>query len=84
MSSLFARSQHWKTYDIFARQKLDTLKSSKIAVVDLAAQYNEIIQRFGSESPKSGSSDEKSKSERILFEEMAEACLWGNATGRYC
>lgn len=82
MSTLFAMSQHWKGYDVFARQKMSTFKSSRPAVLELAARYKELAQ----EAEKTrGSADGKTpeqieQADRILFSEMCEICLWGNAT----
>ncbi|KAL5360354.1 hypothetical protein BJX96DRAFT_165093 [Aspergillus floccosus] len=82
MSTLFAMSQHWKNYDVFARQKMSTFKSSRPAVLELAARYKELAQ----EAEKTqGAADGKTpeqieQADRILFSEMCEICLWGNAT----
>ena len=73
MSTLFARSKHWKGYDVFARQKMSTFKSSRPAVLELAARYKELALEA-----KEGKTTEESH--RLLFSEMCEICLWGNAT----
>jgi hypothetical protein len=73
VGSLFALSQHWKSYDIFARQKMSTFRSSRPAVLELAARYRDIMTELSKGKP----SEEASK---ILFMEMCEICLWGNAT----
>ncbi|ETN40322.1 uncharacterized protein HMPREF1541_04598 [Cyphellophora europaea CBS 101466] len=92
MANLFSRSAHWRDYDVFARQKTQTFRSSRPAVLELAARYREIVQRIresavaapveGSASSDSAKPDEAvvKEAERVLFEEMAEICLWGNAT----
>lgn len=74
MSTLFAPSKHWKDYDVFKRQKMSTFKSSRPAVLELAARYKELAL----ESEKSG--ERTADADRILFAEMCEICLWGNAT----
>lgn len=72
MNALFTLSQHWKSYDVFARQKLSTFRSSRPAVLELASRYKDIIMQMG-QNP-----DEEA--EKIIFMEMCEICLWGNAT----
>ena len=78
MNTLFTRSRYWKGYDIFARQKLDTFKSSQRAVLELAARYKDLIEQL--RKPQSMSTEDAMRAEKLLFDEIAEACLWGNAT----
>jgi uncharacterized protein with ATP-grasp and redox domains len=84
ISTLFilCPSSYWKSYDVFNRQKMSTFKSSRPAVLELAGKYREIIQSFSKENEVVGSIDEKriEEAEKLLFTEMAEICLWGNAT----
>ncbi|KAF1957540.1 DUF89-domain-containing protein [Byssothecium circinans] len=82
VSSIFKRTQHWKSYDIFARQKMATFKSSRPAVVELAGRYKSIVTELESKHTIKGAStqDELEEAEKILFMEMCEICLWGNAT----
>lgn len=75
MNAYFVLSQHWKSYDIFARQKIATFRSSRPAVIELAARYKEIIHQLEDKSTKTSE-----EAEKILFMEMCEICLWGNAT----
>ncbi|RMZ86189.1 hypothetical protein DV737_g223, partial [Chaetothyriales sp. CBS 132003] len=81
IATFFNTTTHWKGYDPFGRQKLSTFKSSRSAVVELAARYREIIvaATHDMEEGDDDSNIEKQK-ERVLFTEMAEICLWGNAT----
>jgi len=74
MATTFALSTHWKSYDVFARQKMSTFRSSRPAVVELASRYHELIIQLEKDTAK----DEEA--EKILFMEMCEICLWGNAT----
>jgi hypothetical protein len=78
MSTLFALSKHWKTYDIFARQKLSTFKSSRPAVVELAKHYRDVVTKLEKGHTLVG--EELETAEKALFIEMCEICLWGNAT----
>ena len=84
ISTLFALSPspYWKSYDVFNRQKMSTFKSSRPAVLELAAKYREIIQNLSKGNELVDSSDPKriEEAEKLLFTEMAEICLWGNAT----
>ena len=80
MSTLFALSSHWRTYDIFSRQKLSTFKSSRPAVLELAAKYGSLIGELEKKIHLSKASAEVEDAERTLFIEMCEICLWGNAT----
>ena len=75
---MFALSKHWKHYDVFARQKIRTFRSSRPAVLELAARYRDLITQLRADAA-AGTADDVAK-ERILFVEMCEICLWGNAT----
>lgn len=84
MYSLFATSGLWRDYDVFQRNKIDTFRSSRPAVLELAAQYREIVGRVRGSSEQApvqeGGKEEIKQAEKVLFVEMAEICLWGNAT----
>lgn len=81
MATLFALSQHWKTYDVFSVQKTSTFRSSRPAVLELASRYNELTAQLSAQrknnTPTTASQTEADK---VLFTEMCEICLWGNAT----
>ncbi|KAB5576041.1 putative UPF0364 protein [Coniochaeta sp. 2T2.1] len=76
INSYFSLSTHWKNYDVFARQKINTFRSSRPAVLELAARYRDLITKMRENKVKPV--DEAA--ERELFMEMCEICLWGNAT----
>jgi damage-control phosphatase, subfamily III len=78
IATFFSLSKHWKSYDLFARQKMSTFRSSRPAVLELAARYHELITETENKSSKS--EEEIDAAEKILFMEMCEICLWGNAT----
>ena len=80
ISTHFALSIHWKSYDVFGRQKMSTFRSSRPAVLELASKYRELITQLENKSVGSHDAEETKKAERILFTEMCEICLWGNAT----
>ena len=72
-------STHWKTYDVFARQKMSTFKSSRPAVIELAGRYKDLTQQL-EKGPNTSIIDEVKQAEKLLFTEICEICLWGNAT----
>lgn len=74
MHSIFLTSEHWQKYDIFARQKIDGFRNSRIGVLELAARYKDLVQQIRS----TGLGSEET--EKVLFAEMFDICLWGNAT----
>jgi hypothetical protein len=59
---------------VFAKQKISTFRSSRPAVLELAARYKEIMGQIREGKTQSEEAD------RLLFREMCEICLWGNAT----
>jgi damage-control phosphatase, subfamily III len=86
INSIFriCQSQFWREYDCFSRQKMDTFRSSRSAVLELASRYREVVTKLKDEGRVSetsnGNGDAEEKAEEVLFKEMAEICLWGNAT----
>lgn len=59
-----------------------TFKSSRAAVVELASRYKDLITEIESNRKlsESKSPEELEEAERMVFTEMCEICLWGNAT----
>lgn len=82
LSSIFVRSKYWATHDPFSRQKVSTFESSRPAVLELAAKYNELITTLKNDDGalSSRTPQEILEAEKLLFTEMCEICLWGNAT----
>ena len=79
VSTHFRRSAHWRDYDAFMNQKMGTFRSSQPAVAELAARYRGIASsRRADVAAKPGAPDDEK--EQVLFGEMFEICLWGNAT----
>ncbi|KAG8670815.1 Hairy/enhancer-of-split with YRPW motif protein 2 [Fusarium poae] len=72
---LFSKSCFWKKYDIFKRQKDSTLVKSQKAVEELATRFNQII---GTTAKSLENLDDDAA--RLIFIEMTELALWGNAT----
>ena len=54
-------------------QKISTFRSSRPAVLELATRYNALTAQLASK-------DLDATAEEVLFTEMLEICLWGNAT----
>jgi damage-control phosphatase, subfamily III len=88
INSIFrmCESEFWRGYDCFSRQKMDTFRSSRSAVLELASRYREVVTKLKEEGRVSetrangGNGDAEERAEELLFREMAEICLWGNAT----
>ncbi|KAI0465555.1 hypothetical protein F4859DRAFT_377974 [Xylaria cf. heliscus] len=75
ISTSFRLSTHWSSYDVFARQKINTFRSSRPAVLELAARYKDLVAQMAAHK-----ADDDEEARRLLFTEMCEVCLWGNAT----
>ncbi|KAK5121911.1 hypothetical protein LTR85_004483 [Meristemomyces frigidus] len=82
MATLFSTSQHWKSYDVFSKQKMSTFRSSRPAVIELAARYNDLTKQLRSTDSAlaNASEEEREQAQQAVFTEMCEICLWGNAT----
>ena len=59
---------------------MSTFRSSRPAVIELAAQYRGLVSQLESGVKSTKDPEELDEAERILFTEMCEICLWGNAT----
>ncbi|PNY29702.1 Protein-glutamate O-methyltransferase [Tolypocladium capitatum] len=76
ISSFFQPTKHWKNYDVFARQKTDSFRGSRNAVLELASRYKELVEQLRAD--KDVTHDDEA--EKLLFAEFFDICLWGNAT----
>ncbi|KAI4165651.1 MAG: hypothetical protein LQ342_000593 [Letrouitia transgressa] len=74
----FSKTQFWSEYDVFGRQKVEALKASRPAIIELAGRYKTIVQQLNkpARSPSTGSSN----TEELLFREVCDICLWGNGS----
>lgn len=61
INTFFSLSKRWETNDAFARQKLSTFKSSRPAVLELAARCKEITENAINQTPEL---------EMLLFKQM--------------
>lgn len=59
---------------------MSTFKSSRPAVLELAARYKELALEAEKAAAAEKSADAVAQADRLLFSEMCEICLWGNAT----
>ena len=59
---------------------MSTFRSSRPAVFELAAKYRELVSQLEKGVKSTKGPEELDEAERILFTEMCEICLWGNAT----
>lgn len=59
-----------------------TFRSSRPAVLELAARYKDIVTDLQQEHTIGGADTQEQleAAEKVLFTEMCEICLWGNAT----
>ena len=81
LHTLFNLSKYWPTYDVFSRQKLSTFRSSRPAVLELASGYHSLVQQFSSSTPQPAATAEvQQEAEYLIFSEILQICLWGNAT----
>ncbi|KAF8584440.1 DUF89-domain-containing protein [Ramaria rubella] len=69
----FSMTTYWKEYDPFRVQKEETFRSSASAIYQLAHTFAELY------SEKQTLELDPAKLE-VLFNEMLQMCLWGNAT----
>ncbi|KAH6909443.1 DUF89 domain-containing protein [Coprinopsis sp. MPI-PUGE-AT-0042] len=73
LRSYVAATCRWKAYDPFNASKLQTFKHSGSSVFKLATTVHEV------EKSKAAFEQDPSKIE-VIFKEMIQMCLWGNAT----
>ncbi|KAJ3769833.1 DUF89 domain-containing protein [Lentinula raphanica] len=73
LRSYFVQTMHWKDYDPFHAQKVDVFTKSGPSIYGIATIMHEL------ESEKEALEADPSKL-KVLFQEMIQMCLWGNAT----
>ncbi|EIW56647.1 DUF89 domain-containing protein [Trametes versicolor FP-101664 SS1] len=71
--SYFVQTKHWKTYDPFLAQKESTFQKSSKAIYQLATTMHELEKDKDSLAVNP-------ENLKVIFKEMVEMCLWGNAT----
>ncbi|KAF8596598.1 DUF89 domain-containing protein [Ceratobasidium sp. AG-I] len=75
--SIFRATNHWNTFDPFFQQKEDTFKESGAAVHQLAQVMADLEERRAELDPSTEGWEDKVA---VVFAEMVQMCLWGNAT----
>ncbi|KAG8744792.1 hypothetical protein FRC10_009440 [Ceratobasidium sp. 414] len=75
--SVFRATKHWSTFDPFFQQKEDTFRESGAAVHQLAKVMADLDERQAEFKPSADGWEDKLA---IVFAEMVQMCLWGNAT----
>jgi len=73
LRSYFVQTEHWKSYDPFYDQKMKTFQQSGKSIFHIATTMHEIgvIEKDIQSDPENL---------KVLFNEMIQMCLWGNAT----
>ncbi|OBZ75033.1 hypothetical protein A0H81_05296 [Grifola frondosa] len=81
LRSYFVQTKHWKSYDPFLSQKQETFQKSSKAIYREAIRYSSelatTMHELQHEKDILASDPENLK---VIFEEMIQMCLWGNAT----
>ncbi|KAF4340144.1 DUF89 domain protein [Fusarium beomiforme] len=72
---LFSMSSCWKEYDVFKRPKNSSLVKSQQGVQELASRFTQLIS-----NPMQPAQLLGDDAARLMFGEMTELALWGNAT----
>ncbi|SCV72968.1 BQ2448_6893 [Microbotryum intermedium] len=71
----FSLSKFWKSYDVFFRQKCETFSRSGDAVFELSTRFADpyvIDEKL--------SAEDQLKAKKLIFHELTQVALWGNAT----
>lgn len=71
----FSMSKHWKSYDVFFRQKCETFSRSGDAVFELSTRFAEPYL-----ADSKLSDEDQLSAKKLLFLELTQVALWGNAT----
>ena len=85
LRSFFATSQHWANYDPFAHSKNAAFRQSGTAITALAETIEGIVAKANASGTEQGQGqgqgpESTPEGRAILFHEMAQMSLWGNAT----
>ncbi|KIJ30183.1 hypothetical protein M422DRAFT_234949 [Sphaerobolus stellatus SS14] len=81
MRSYFATTSQWKDYDPFQEQKDETFRSSAAAIYRKSRLIIlELAHTFAELDQEKAILDTDASKLQVLFNEMLQICLWGNAT----
>lgn len=75
---MFALSEHFKSFDPFATQKLNAFRSSEKSIITLASSFQKLVLADSKSLAKGEERNEEGVREQWI--QMMEMCLWGNAT----
>lgn len=75
LHSCFSQSRFFKQYDVFSRQKCETFSRSSDAVFELSTRFAHPYQ-----PDESLSTEDALAAKKLLFHELTQVALWGNAT----
>jgi len=64
----------WQSFDVFTKSKIQSLEGSKTGVLELVKRFHSMRKAIAHNEV----SDEETQ--KAVFEEMVQICLWGNAT----
>ncbi|PCH42909.1 DUF89 domain-containing protein [Wolfiporia cocos MD-104 SS10] len=73
LRSYFVQTKLWSSFDPFLSQKLDTFRKSSAAIFQLATTMKELEGDKGKLASDPANLN-------VIFKEMIQMCLWGNAT----
>jgi hypothetical protein len=73
--STLAETKHWRSYDPYFRQKEDSFRASFATIIEIAKRIDELIS-----APRMNADDRDIETDGIIFHELAQISLWGNAT----
>ena len=75
MHTFFTMSTpYWQKFDMFVNDKRKALVGSKKGAIELVKRFREVLKAEADGTVKDEST------QRAIFEEMVQICLWGNAT----
>lgn len=80
LRSFFTQSKYWQAFDYFANGKLGAFKASGAGVKAVAENLERILALAPTQTNRSLEDKEEEGAEALLFLEMAQLSLWGNAT----
>ncbi|PKK65083.1 DUF89-domain-containing protein [Rhizophagus irregularis] len=73
--STLAETKQWRSYDPYFRQKEDSFRASFATIIEIAKRIDELIS-----APKVNADNRDIETDEIIFHELAQISLWGNAT----
>ncbi|CAG8569733.1 1072_t:CDS:2 [Acaulospora morrowiae] len=72
--SILVKTKHWNNHDPYFHQKEEVFRSSSKTIIEIAKRIDELI------FPPNEKGNDDFDSNRLIFHELAQVSLWGNAT----